>query len=215
MIYGGGGDNYLHGGAGDNVIHGGTGYDSIVGGAGNDTIYGSMNGSEIHSGAGNYLIHGHGHDVIHGDAGNDSIHSGGNNSLIYGGAGNDVMYGGAGADTFAWSHGDYDGGIDTIVNFTLREDRLSFADLFDDAPQQNIAFTDVLRAVQDGKIDVTASASDQLTVTVSNQTVEVSLSDSHLTADQWQALHQSHIVDPANDAEKAALLQQILTNIGG
>ena len=117
----------------------------------------------------------------------------------------------------AWKSGDYDHGTDKVMDFTLREDRLSFADIFGNQAQANLPFKDVLQAVNNGKIDVTATDSTHLTININNgaQKVDITLTDSQLTTDQVTALNQSHTVDSSHDAEKAALLQQMLTNLGG
>ncbi len=166
---------------GHNLVDGGTGNDLLVGGGGSDTIHG-----------------GDGNDTIFGGAGDD---------LIFGGKGDDVMYGGGGADTFAWHVTDL-GGNDTIMDFELGKDKLSFQDLFGDQTPGALA-EQISKALGERHIDVAKSDDTHLTVTVNldgtqEQRVEIALHDSN--ARQY---------DLNTDDGKAALLQDLLTNFGG
>ncbi len=200
-------DHRIEGTSGNDVLYGTGGNDVIIGGDGHDTIYGGAGHDVIYGGAGN--------DLIHGGDGNDTIYGGDGNDIIYGGLGNDVMSGGSGADIFAWGKQDYDNGTDSIMDFTLREDRLSFSDIFGDEVQNNIGLKTILSALTDDKIDLTVTDSTHLSVTVNHgnehQNVNITLTDGGLGA-----MTQTQIDTLNNDdAAKAALLQQMLTNIGG
>ena len=98
------------------------------------------------------------------------------------------------------------------MDFTLGEDRLSFAAIFGDQAQTNIALKDILAALENGKLDLTAIDDSHLTIKVGDgngttlQTVDVQLT----------AAIDITIADfNDSEAEKAALLQQMLTNIAG
>jgi Ca2+-binding RTX toxin-like protein len=85
------------------IVTGGAGADTITGGAGADTITG-----------------GAGADTITGGAGADTI---------TGGAGNDTLTGGLGADIFAFTGASITtDGVDTITDFTIADDVISFTD---------------------------------------------------------------------------------------
>lgn len=62
-----------------------------------------------------------GFEGIGGGAGNDTLFGSAGDDILFGGRGNDVLFGGAGADTFAWRLADFDGGTDTIGDFSLTE----------------------------------------------------------------------------------------------
>ena len=211
-----GADNLITAGHGNDVIYGGTGHDTIHGGDGNDTIHLGDGGSIVYGDAGHDLIYGGaGHDLIYGGSGNDTIYGGAGNDTNYGGTGDDVMYGGSGYDVFAWNKADYDHGTDKVMDFTLREDRMSFADLFGDARQDNISMQDVMHALTSDRLELTASDQNNLVITINDtlghaeQTVQVHLEGSGMDAATLQGIMDD------DAASKAALLQQMLTNLGG
>lgn len=67
--------------------------------------------------------------IIIGTDGNDILKGGSGDDVIFGGGGDDIMYGGLGADTFVWT-ADHMSGKDTIMDFELNIDKLSFEDYF-------------------------------------------------------------------------------------
>ena len=138
--------------------------------------------------------------------------------LIYVGAGDELLYGGAGHDVFVWRACD-GGGSDTIQGFNLYEDKLDFRSLFGDEKRGEISETDILLALRGGVIDLTAGDATHLSITVHtsgwSQQVGLTLEGSALSAYQLDAFHQNLQADANGDAEKAALLHLILTNLGG
>ena len=126
------------------------------------------------------------------------------------------MYGGEGYDVFAWAKADYEAGaVDKVMDFTLREDRLSFADIFGTTPQVNVALKDILDALEHDRLNLLAADRNNVTIMVNDttgtlqQTVEI-----HLEGNGIDASLLSDILNN-DDAAKALLLQQMLTNLGG
>jgi len=69
---------------------------------------------------------------LEGDNSVNTIIGGEGDDVIFGGTGNDELTGGLGADTFIWTKGDVDSGVDTITDFNAGEDVLNLADLLSD-----------------------------------------------------------------------------------
>jgi Ca2+-binding RTX toxin-like protein len=67
--------------------------------------------------------------MLYGGAGSDTLAAGADGDVLYGGAGNDLLSGGAGADIFVFAAGS---GRDTVKNFVVGVDRLSFDGLTGD-----------------------------------------------------------------------------------
>lgn len=168
-----------------------------------------------HTGGNDVIIGADGGVTLDGGAGDDLIYGGTGNDILYGGTGNDVLYGGAGSDAFVWKAEDYDNGTDVIMDFTLREDRLSFADIFGDSEVNIVSLRTILDALSTGKVDISVDALDDslLKMTVNNgtntQNVDIHLADCSLTSTQIAD------INTGDDAAKAALLQQMLTVITG
>ena len=80
----------------------------MVGGSGNDTVIGDS-----------------GNDLLVGGAGNDKLDGGHGDDVLRGDSGDDIMTGGRGADTFDFSVASK--GMDTITDFHVGEDHISFA----------------------------------------------------------------------------------------
>ena len=217
VVTSGEGNDTITGSHGNDVIFTGHGHNTVNAGDGNDTIHLGNGGNLVHAGAGNDLIHGGaGSDTIYGGDGNDTIYGGAGDDIIYGGKGSDVMYGGDGYDVFAWAKTDYEAAsVDKVMDFTLREDRLSFADIFGATPQVNVALKDILDALDHDRLNLSAADRNNVTIMVNDttghlqQTVEVHLEGNGIDA--------SLLTDILNndDAAKALLLQQMLTNLGG
>jgi Ca2+-binding RTX toxin-like protein len=88
-----------------------SGNDKITGSKFADTIYGGKGNDTLKGGAGN--------DVLKGDAGNDTL---------YGGLGKDVLTGGAGKDTFVFDTKLGATNVDTITDFSVKDDRIVLDD---------------------------------------------------------------------------------------
>jgi Ca2+-binding RTX toxin-like protein len=115
---------------GANYVNSGSGNDAILALGGNDDIYAGR-GADTVSG-------GDGHDTVRGEQGNDSLDGGDGDDTVYGGVGRDTVRGGEGddeiwgdgvgvpgeRDVFLWAAGDI--GLDTLMDFQLGLDRLSF-----------------------------------------------------------------------------------------
>ncbi len=114
----------ITGGGLEDIIQGGAGFDFINGNEGDDVIKG---GDNI-----DFLMGGTGNDVISGDAGDDFIMGGAGDDVIKGGAGNDNIFGGAGKDTFVLEFFD-NGGVDTINDFQVGEDKIELRGFGSDA----------------------------------------------------------------------------------
>jgi beta-glucanase (GH16 family) len=67
-----------------------------------------------------------GNDTLTGGIGRDTISAGSGNDIITSGKGSDILTGGSGADQFRFANGD---GADTITDFRVGEDHLSFTTL--------------------------------------------------------------------------------------
>lgn len=98
------GDDTLLGGAGADVLKGAAGADALYGGAGADRLFGNA-----------------GADMLFGGSGADKLWGGGGADILVGGAGCDTLIGGSGADTFVF---DATSAVDTICDFSLRQDRI-------------------------------------------------------------------------------------------
>lgn len=106
-------------------LYGDSGADTLRGGNGNDTLDGGAGNDEITAGSGNDVVTGGtGNDDLHGHNGNDTVDGGGGDDTVRGGRNDDVMIGGAGSDIFVF---DYNGGDDTITDFTVGDDMLQYA----------------------------------------------------------------------------------------
>ncbi len=228
MLIGGTGNDTIYGQSGNDLVfggdihfkglHGEAAFGLLVNTVGGDTeqIIGYLKDHVNEIGRGTAAD---GDNHLNGGHGNDFLIGGGGNDLIYGGRGDDIMFGGAGNDTFAWKAEEYDGGRDTILDFNLNEDKLGFASLFGDGPKGAIPEADILSAIRGGRIDLTATDDMHLNIRVETssgtQNVDITLEGQGVGGEYLDALRHSHQADPGGDMEKAALLQQILTNAGG
>jgi Ca2+-binding RTX toxin-like protein len=102
------GNDILSGEAGDDAISGDNGNDTLTGGNGNDTLSGNNGNDELSGEAGD--------DVLVGDNGNDTL---------IGGLGNDTLNGGKGNDLLVFNS--FNQGVDTITDFSVKEDSLVFS----------------------------------------------------------------------------------------
>jgi Ca2+-binding RTX toxin-like protein len=103
---------------------------TLSGGTGKDLLVAGANGDRLLGNAGN--------DMLLGGAGTDQIYGGAGNDVLFGGtgAGADYLVGGSGADNFVFA-GDA-GDHDTIADFVLGTDTLTF----DAADMINLSFAD-------------------------------------------------------------------------
>lgn len=107
--------------------------------SGDDFVALSQQADVFHAGSGNDIVYGlRSNDTLMGATGNDTIKGQQNDDRLYGGTGDDLIFGGSGDDRLAGQQGadrfGYEidwgdtnrslGGRDTIVDFTLGEDRI-------------------------------------------------------------------------------------------
>ena len=102
------GKGIVYAGAGDDVLRGADKDDELYGEAGDDKLYGN-----------------NGNDILNGGAGNDYLNGGYGNDWLNGGQGADRLHGGAGEDVFVFDV--LDGGIDTIEDFHVQEDKIALS----------------------------------------------------------------------------------------
>jgi tyrosinase len=102
------GNDSINGLAGDDILTGLKGEDFLIGNAGNDPLLGGL-----------------GNDTLRGGSGYDFLYGGKGNDLLIGGQEADFLTGGKGSDEFRF-YSAYDGG-DTIIDFSLTEDTISFS----------------------------------------------------------------------------------------
>lgn len=141
VVSGNGGNDILYGGGENDNVSGGGGNDRILGGPDQDRLLGGTGSDNILAGSGNDTLYGGaGNDHCDGELGNDALYGGDGADTVRGGAGTDTVLGGTGADTFVFHKGDLavwlklDGStedkldqLDIIRDFTIGEDRISFA----------------------------------------------------------------------------------------
>ncbi len=133
--------NILNSGVGDDILFGFLGDDALQAGGGNDFLSGGE-GDDYVNGA-------YGSDILLGDEGDDELKGFQDDDLLIGGLGSDEITGGTGSDVFRWRPGDL--GMDTLVDFTLGEDLLDFADNFlAEEIGLGVAWTDVFLTVYAG-----------------------------------------------------------------
>jgi VCBS repeat-containing protein len=119
---------------------------------------------DVSGGAGpDYTLTGDATDnVLQGGTGNDILIGGDGNDILIGGQGNDTMTGGLlGSDTFEFSMAE-NTGTDTITDFEVGVDTLSFTDVIDDNSSGDIDLGDAISAVSD------AGPGGNVTLTLTN-----------------------------------------------
>jgi len=133
-IMGNNGDDTIVGGAGQDLLDGGSGEDDMSGFKGNDIMIGgggadNLNGGDAKDtlsgdGGDDTLVGGRGNDILEGGKGSDLLNGGLGRDTLSGGRGRDVLRGGLGKDSFILTSGE---GLDTIVDFNVRQDTLVLA----------------------------------------------------------------------------------------
>ena len=132
-LFGGTAGDRVNGGKGRDRVEGGKGYDTLGGGDGSDTLRGGNGNDKINGGNGpDTLFGGNGRDNLNGNSGSDVIYGGNGTDTLLGGNGNDTLNGEAGDDTLTGGNGsdlfvfDTGGGVDTLTDFSISDDRLAF-----------------------------------------------------------------------------------------
>ncbi|MGF1501011.1 MAG: S8 family serine peptidase [Paracoccaceae bacterium] len=118
--------NIINGGRFSDVLIGTDDRDIIDGDRRNDTLDGRAGDDTLLGGnGGDRLLGGDGNDELFGEAGPDRLEGGAGDDRLSGSAGNDVLIGGSGGDLFEFAGQNL--GRDTILDFSLNEDRLQFS----------------------------------------------------------------------------------------
>jgi len=121
---GGDGNDRLFGDAGVDTLIGGAGKDRLAGGTGRDLLEGDQSRDKLFGEAGRDTLEGGaGPDLLRGGTGRDALLGGLGPDILEPGPGRDRLLGGSGTDTFVLRAGD---GRNTVIDFTLEEDRLRF-----------------------------------------------------------------------------------------
>jgi Ca2+-binding RTX toxin-like protein len=106
---------------------------------------------------------------LDGSDGNDTLAGGDGNDRLYGGDSNDKLTGGAGNDIFAFNINDTDS-KDTVADFKLGQDKLSFGGIFDGTGDDLQDLIDAGVHAQSVGSTLTVYLGDQAAVTISGWT---------------------------------------------
>lgn len=102
--------------------------ESLVGSAHDDQLTGTDAVRTIYGGGGNDVIYaGSSDNFLYGGDGNDQISAGAGIDYLYGGLGNDVLTGGSGQDFFVFDTALQNSNVDTITDFSTRDDYISLS----------------------------------------------------------------------------------------
>ncbi|MBD2465059.1 calcium-binding protein [Oscillatoria sp. FACHB-1407] len=157
-LFRGGNDN-------DNII-GSVASDILIGLVGNDILLGMIGNDILNGGRGNDLLQGLlGNDTLVGQVGRDILDGGRGNDTLIGGRGLDQLTGGRGRDEFVVQ---LRNGLDTILDFEDRSDRLALA--------EDIEFED-LRITRRGRDTVVSYGSSNLVVLKGIRPTQLSAAD--------------------------------------
>lgn len=118
-----------------------------------------------HAGAGDDQIEGSSQaDFIRGGAGNDTINGFDGNDLIRGGSGSDQIESGRGSDTLYYTADQLDGSVDTFVDFTAAEDKISF-------DSTAVSSLDQISGLGTNTIIITGGAGNNTVITSQNDAI--------------------------------------------
>ena len=141
VLRGGSGNDKLYGSSGDDLLISGSGRDVVDGGSGIDTasyadasagVNIDIHRKKVTGGDSDTLksienVIGSAHDdTVRGNRLDNVIEGGAGDDLLRGMTGSDTLSGDAGSDTFFWKQSDIGSDLDTILDFALDEDILSF-----------------------------------------------------------------------------------------
>jgi Ca2+-binding RTX toxin-like protein len=118
-------DRFVHGGV---TLAGENGDDVLLGNAGSDRLYGGAGADRIKGYGGNDYLSGEaGNDFLFGGRGNDKLNGGTGNDYLSGQLGRDTLTGGRGKDKFVFDVSPTKGNMDTITDFSVRDDTIYLA----------------------------------------------------------------------------------------
>ncbi|HEY9700031.1 MAG TPA: hypothetical protein V6D10_22435 [Trichocoleus sp.] len=150
-VWGGRGNDIGRGGDGNDLVRGGRAKDRLFGGGGNDTVFGNIGKDSVSGNRGN--------DYLDGGRGSDKLFGGRGRDVMNGKSGNDVMSGGKERDRFVYTS--LNDGVDRIVDFEAKRDRIDLSQVFDKLGLGKVAnpfsFIQVLQVGADTHLQIDAN----------------------------------------------------------